>query len=195
MVVAGGVAQVDLSSAFRGEPDAAREAVTAVVQTLTGLPGVNAVTLRVEGQPIVESAKRTPLLYYASANGLMAVPAAVTTPRTAIDTYLSGKPAPELTGVPSDARLLAYDYDVDEGIVSLQFAYTPSIRTLAIEDPGRMRFVLLGLIATLTEFRDVRAVSLDFGGQTRLGLGECSDLLRTPQPRPALLNDERLLAW
>jgi hypothetical protein len=39
----------------------------------------------------------------------------------------------------------------------------------------------------------VRKVQIDFEGQTRLGLGQCSDLLRIPQPRPQLLNDERLL--
>jgi hypothetical protein len=68
------------------------------------------------------------------------------------------------------------------------------VRTLALEQPDRMRLSLLGLIATLTEFPSVRAVRLDFEGQTRLGLGQCSDLLGAPQPRPALLNDERLLA-
>jgi hypothetical protein len=64
---------------------------------------------------------------------------------------------------------------------------------LALDKPERMRLVLLGLIATLTEFPVVRTVQIDFQGQTRLGLGQCSDLLRTPQPRPQLLNDERLL--
>jgi hypothetical protein len=39
----------------------------------------------------------------------------------------------------------------------------------------------------------VQAVRIDFEGRTRLGLGQCSDLLRVPQPRPELLNDERLL--
>jgi len=56
-----------------------------------------------------------------------------------------------------------------------------------------MRLLLLGLIASLTEFPSVGAVRLDFEGQSRLGLGQCSDLLRTPQKRPELLNDERLL--
>ncbi len=53
--------------------------------------------------------------------------------------------------------------------------------------------VLLGLITSLTEFSPVRTVRLDFEGRTRLGLGQCGDLLRTPQPRPESLNDERLL--
>lgn len=131
---------------------------------------------------------------YPSANGLVASPAPATEPRAALAAYLSGPPAAELTGVPSDVRLLAYDFDAATGVLSLGFTYTPSMRTLALERPDRMRFLLLGLIASLTEFPEVRAVQLDFGGQGRLGLGECSDLLRTSQPRPALLNDERLLA-
>ena len=95
--------------------------------------------------------------------------------------------------MPADVRLLNYDYHAASRELSLGFSYTPSVRVLALEKPATMRTLLLGLIATLTEFPDVRAVRLDFGGQSRLGLGECSDLLRSPQPRPALLNDERLL--
>jgi len=133
------------------------------------------------------------MLYYASANGLVALPTAASGPRAALDAFLAGPPDPDLVGIPSDARLLGYDFDAGRRLLSLRFAYTPSIRTLALERPDRMRFVLLGIIATLTAFPDVGAVQLDFGGQSRLGLGECSDLLRTPQPRPALLNDERLL--
>ena len=95
--------------------------------------------------------------------------------------------------MPSDVRLLAYDYHAADRLLSIGFTYTSAVRTLAIEHPERMRMLLLGLIASLTEFPEVRAVRLDFGGQSRLGLGECSDLLRSPQPRPALLNDERLL--
>jgi hypothetical protein len=107
--------------------------------------------------------------------------------------YLEGAPEPELTGLPPDVQLLAYDYTQADGLLSLKLTYTASVREIALERPDRMRFLLLGLIASLTEFSEVRAVQLDFGGQTRLGLGECSDLLGTPQPRPTLLNDERLL--
>jgi hypothetical protein len=98
-----------------------------------------------------------------------------------------------MTGVPADVRLLTYDYDTRDRLLSIGFTYTSAVRTLALEKPERTRMLLLGLIASLTEFPDVRAVRLDFGGQSRLGLGECSDLLRSPQPRPALLNDERLI--
>jgi hypothetical protein len=90
-------------------------------------------------------------------------------------------------------KLLSYEHDPQEGSLSLDFSYTPSVRALAIERPDRMRTLLLGLITSLTEFPGVRTVRLDFEGQTRLGLGQCSDLLRSWQPRPALLNDERLL--
>jgi spore germination protein GerM len=188
-----GVAHIDLSSAFHGDPSRTHAAETAIVATMAALPGVRSVSLSVEGKPFVESASRAPLLYYASANGLLAVPVSATTPRAALTMYLSGPPDRALTGLPSDVRLLSYEHDPAGGSLSLNLSYTPSVRTLALEQPERMRMVLLGLITGLTEFSSVRTVRLDFEGQTRLGLGQCSDLLRTPQPRPELLNDERLL--
>ena len=191
--LAGGVAQVDLSAAFLAEHGDTQAAETAIVETMTALPGVTSVALSVEGKSLAESAKRVPLLYYASANGLVAVPASVTTPRAALMAYLSDPPDPEFTRLPPDVRLLMYEYDPDEGLLALNFTYTPSVHVLALDKPERMRLLLLGMIAGLTEFPQVRAVQLDFEGHSRLGLGQCSDLLRAPQPRPALLNDERLL--
>ena len=189
-----GVAHIDLSAAILGEPSQTRAAETAIIETMTALPGVTSVSLSVDGESRVASARRVPLLYYASANGLVAIPVSAITPRAALATYLSEPPDPGLTGLPTDVRLLAYEHDMDDGLLSLNLSYTPLVRTLALEQPERMRLLLLGLIASLTEFTSVRAVRLDFEGQTRLGLGQCSDLLRTAQPRPDLLNDERLLA-
>jgi spore germination protein GerM len=188
-----GVAQVDLSEALlTGQADA-RLAELAMIDTLTALPGVEAVSLSVEGRSIAERAVRRPLFYYPSANGLTAVPARATDPRSAVDELLAGSADPELTGLPRDVRILSYELDVPDGDLSINFTYTPSVRTLALEKPERMRLLLLGLITSLTEFPEVRTVRVDFEGQTRLGLGQCSDLLRSPQPRPALLNDERLV--
>ena len=189
----GGVARIDLSSAMLDDRVQAHAAETAIVETMTALPDVASVALSVNGRSAVDSARRTPLLYYASANGLVAVPTSATTPRAALAMYLSGPPGPGLTGLPSDVRLLSYAHDPADGLLSLNFGYTRSVRALALEQPERMRLLLLGLIASLTEFPPVRSVRLDFEGQTRLGLGQCSDLLRTKQPRPELLNDERLL--
>ena len=154
-----------------------------------GLPGRK----RTQWLPLGAPSTRTPLLYFASASGLVAIPVMALNPRDALQVYLSGPPAPELTGLPADVRLLAHEYNSADRLLSLKFSYTPSLRALAMDRPERMRTVLLGLIATLTEFPEIRTVQLDFGGQTRLGLGQCSDLLRTPQRRPTLLNDERLL--
>jgi spore germination protein GerM len=191
--IAGGMAHIDLSGAFLDGSSPPGLAKAAVIETMTALPGVSSVALSVEGNPVVTSANRTPLLYYASANGLVAVPAFISGPRAALEAYLSGPGDRELTGFPSDVQLLSYKYAETNRSLSLNFTYTPSIRTLALDKPERMRLVLLGLIASLTEFPEIRTVQLDFQGQTRLGLGQCSDLLRTPQPRPQLLNDERLL--
>ena len=191
--LADGVARVNLSAAFLGEHGDMQAAERAIVETMTALPGVTSVALSVEGKSLAESAMREPLLYYPSANGLVAVPASVTEPRAALAKYLSDPPDPALTSLPPDVRLLTYEYDPAGGLLSLNFTYTPSLHALALGKPERTRLLLLGLIAGLTEFPHVRAVQLDFEGRSRLGLGQCSDLLRTPQPRPALLNDERLL--
>jgi len=190
--VADGVAKVTLS----GSADALREAplgVPAIVATLTRVPGISRVAVTVDSVAATDAAQTVPLLYYPSTRGLIAVPTRAPDPRAALDAFLAGPPSSELTRLPSDARLLGAEFDDAEGVLALRFAYTSSVRTLALERPGQMRLLLLGLIATLTGYPDVRAVQLDFGGQSRLGLGECSDLLRTPQPRPTLLNDERLL--
>ena len=192
MDVVGHVAHVRLS----GPAQALRDAplgVPAIVATLTRVPGITRVALTVDGAAMTGSSARTSLLYYPSVRGLVALPTAAPDPRAALDAFLAGPSSPDLTGLPADARLLEYDFDRTDGILSLRFAYTPSVRALALERPDRMRFLLLGLIATLTGYPEVEAVQLDFGGQSRLGLGECSDLLRTPQQRPSLLNDERLL--
>jgi spore germination protein GerM len=187
------VAHIDLSAAILDDDAASDEARTAIVATMTALPGVTSVVLTAEGRTLEGPVSRTPLLYYASSGGLVAVPVPARTARDAIAIYMAGAPEPGLTAIPRDVRLLGYEHDPREGLVSLKFSYTPSLRELAIEQPGLMRTVLLGLIASLTEFPDVRAVRLDFEGQARLGLGQCSDLLGTPQPRPRVLNDERLL--
>ncbi len=189
--LAAGVAHIDLSAAMLAGRGGTAE--TAIVETMTALPEVSAVALSVEGTALAAPTARIPLLYYASPMGLAAIPGVASTPRDAIAMYMAGPPDTALTGVPRDVHLLKYTYDPTEGLVSLNFGYTPSLRTLALEKPDITRFVILGLIASLTEFRDVRAVRVDFGGQARLGLGQCSDLLRVPLPRPRLLNDERLL--
>ncbi len=140
---------------------------------MTALRGIGSVELGVDGQSRGHSVTRIPLIYFASAKGLVAIPTTAAKPREALERYLAGPPAPDLTGLPPDVQLLAHEYDSADGLLTLKFSYTPSLRAAAIERPERMRTVLLGLIATLTEFPEVRAVQLDFGGQTRLGLGQC----------------------
>jgi spore germination protein GerM len=190
--VVDGIARVNLSSAFLAGPVDTLTAEAAVVQTLTALAGIASVELNVEGKRLLEPTGRTPLLYYVSARGLVALPAAVADPREALDRLLSHDPDPGLTRFPDDLRVLRYEHD-PEGSLSLGFSYTPAVRALAMTRPETMRLLLVGLIATLTEFPHVRTVRVDFEGRSVLGLGHCSDLLNAPQPRPRLLNDERLL--
>src|SRR5215813_13270309 len=182
-----GLAHVNLSA----PPD--DRGVTAIVETLTALHGITSVELQVRDRKINAPERRVPLIYFASTKGLVAIPVNAAQPREALEMYLGGPPSPEIAGLPPDVRLLAYEYNSARRVLSLKFSYTSSLRVLAMDRPDRMRTVLLGLIASLTEFPEVRAVQLDLGGQTRVGLGQCSDLLRTPQTRPALFNDERLL--
>ena len=190
--ITGDIARVDLSGEIHGESET-NLAETSVVETMTALPGIDSVALSVNGKPAGEPAQRQPLLYFTSDDGLVAIPVSAATPQAVVDAYLASPADAQFTGLPRDVRLLNYEYDPAKRLASLNFSYTASIRTMAIEKPERIRFALLGLIASLTDFRQVRAVQLDFEGRTRLGLGQCSDLLRTPQPRPELLNDERLL--
>ena len=192
LTVSNGTATVDLTSAFLGASDAGA-ANAVVVQTLATVPGVRDVEILVEGRPHLSRTRRTPLAYYASLRGLAAEPLGAASPREAVDRYLQGPVSADLVGLPRDVTLLGIDVDAGEGLVSLRLRYTPAVRTLAIERPDTMRTVLLGLVATLTELPGVRWVRLDFEGHSQLGLGQCSDLLRTRQGRPRLLNDERLL--
>ena len=193
MTLVSGEAWVDLSSEFLAESEDTRAAEFSILETLTSLPDITSVAIGVEGEPVTESTERVPLVYLPSSNGLVALRALAATPKGALNRYVGSPPDPDLTLLPSDVRLLEYDYDGDDRLVSLNFSYTPSVRALALDKPERMRLLLLGLIAGLTEFPEVDAVRVEFEGHASLGLGECSDLLHSRQPRPGLLNDERLL--
>ena len=189
--VAGDVVRVDVSREWlTGDT---KIAAMALVATMTALSDVTAVTLSVEGQKLFDSVKRAPLLYYPSDRGLVATTTTAADPRAALMRYLSQQPEEGPGGLPADVKIVTYEH-APNGLLLVTLSYTSSVRALALEQPAHVRLALLGLIASLTEFPDVRAVQLDFEGRTRLGLGECSDLLGTPQERPALLNDERLLA-
>jgi spore germination protein GerM len=194
--VVDGVAVVTLQGSLVDTPEDIDTATLAIVQTLTTISGIDAVTLRLGHHVVTTSTRRRPLLYFAAPDGLTAVTTMATTPHGAVEAYLTGPPsgpftAPPLVGLPRDVRLLGYSF-VD-GLVSVNLSYSPSVRTLALERPDTMRTVILGLIASLTEQAGVRAALVDFEGRSQLGLGECSDLLRRPLPRPRLLNDERLV--
>jgi spore germination protein GerM len=186
---AGGV-QLDLSADFlRGDPELS---TLALRQTLASWPGVDDVTISVDGAPMA-SALRSHVLYFPRADLLVAIPTNAESPRQALATFLDGPSHPGLTGLPADTHLISYKFDPSNGLLSLNLAYSASLREFAIDHPETMRRILLGLIATLTDFPEVQAVMIDFEGHARLGLGQCADLLRTPQIRPTVLNDQRLM--
>ncbi|MEH6473693.1 MAG: hypothetical protein V7752_20920, partial [Halopseudomonas sp.] len=87
-----------------------------------------------------------------------------------------------------------YRLDPLEGGVSLDFSYTESLRQLGLDHPEATRNILIGLIAALTQFPEIEHVTLGFQGRSQLGLGQCASLIGTPQFKPNILNDERLLS-
>lgn len=142
----------------------------------------------------VEAPEPSPLLYYVAGELIVAIPTVADGPRAALAAYLAGPADAGLAGLPADVRLLGYEHDARNGLLRVNLSYSPAVRALATDEPETMRRVLLGLIATLTSHPEVQAVMLDFEGRARLGVGQCAELLRTPQRRPDVLNDARLLA-
>jgi len=206
--VAAGVAYVDLAGAAVTALDAQTTAVAvqALEQTLLALPQLDLVVFTVDGRPwtaltdakVEAAARQDVLLYYVYGDYLAPVTVALQGEgdllQQIVQTYLQGPPAEQpLTGLPPDTRLLALTFNQENGLVYVNFSYTPAVRDLALAAPHQMRLLLTALIYTLTEQPGVKAVMLDFEGQSQLGLGQCSSLLRTPQIRPAILNDERLM--
>jgi spore germination protein GerM len=204
------VAYVDLSNVFlidRAEEDIA-QAVAAVEKTLTALPEVEDVILMVEGQPLEETTDIQPALAEDSSGTLYFVygdyltpvedmiPGEANIPRLAMEAYLQGPPSDGLlAGLPPGTELLNFDFDPNNGLAYVNLTYTEEIRALAIAEPEKMTRTLTSIITTLTEFPEVHAVMLDFEGHAQLGLGQCRSLLRTPQSRPTILNDERTVGF
>lgn len=177
--------------------------VTAVGKTLMALPEIEDVRVTVEGQPLeaagvgsAPTGNTTVTLYFTYQDYLVPIdqplPGGSNTPRRAMEAYLQGPPSDgSLAGLPSGTELLAFDFDPDNGLAYVNMTYTEDVRALAIAEPEQVRLILTSIIFTLTEFPQIQAVMLDFEGHAQLGLGQCRDLLRTPQVRPAVLNDER----
>ncbi len=183
----GGAARLDVTAGGVGDAPLAR---LALAQTLAAWPGGAAAELMLEGAP----AEAGRLLHYVAGELIVAVPTDAAGPRAALEAYLAGPADAGLTGLPAEVRLLGYALDGRNGLLRVELSYGPAVQALATERPETMRRALLGLIATLTAFPEVQAVMLDFEGHARLGVGQCADLLRTPQTRPEALNDARLLA-
>lgn len=158
-------------------------------QTIAAWPEEAAVEGLVTGAGVA-----SPLLFFVAGELVVAVPSAASTPREALAAYLGGPAEAGLVGLPADVEVLGYEHDGRNGLLRVNLSYSPAVRALATEEPETMRRVLLGLIATLTAYPEVQAVMLDFEGRARLGVGQCAELLRTPQRRPDVLNDARLLA-
>lgn len=168
-------------------------AVDAFVATAIDASGADTASVHYNGHPVAIDVSRPAMLYFASPGGLVAVSGTHRTARAALEAYLTS-PLPETAvRLPADVAVRDVTFDADTGLVTLGFSFPESLHALAVESPAAARTVLLGLIATLTDVPGVRVVRLDFDGRARLGLGQCSDLLRTPQPRPRVLNDERVL--
>ena len=165
-----------------------------LARTIQEFQDVESVQLLVNGSllgDISVTSPRSHSIYYTYDSYLVPTTNGYTSPQEAIAQYLIGPdPGSGLEGLPEDVRLLEYRFDATRGLVYVNFTYTESVRRLALSDVSRMRRTLIGIVTTLTDFDEVKAVMLDFQGHTRLGLGQCADLLRAPQIRPKALNDE-----
>jgi hypothetical protein len=168
----------------------------ALFQSLASWPGADDVEVTVGGAVLDDEGSSGHLVHFydEALDMLVAHPVPATSPREVLEVYLDGPGTAGLVGLPDDVRLLAFSLDRSRDLLSLDFTYLPSVRSLAVDHPQAMRRVLEGLIATLTTgFPEIGAVWLDFEGHEALGLGQCADLLRTAQTQPEVLNDERLL--
>lgn len=168
-------------------------AVAAVAATAIDASGATTASVTYNGRPVATRIPRPPMLYFASPGGLVVVRGDHRTVREALEAYRSSALPESARRLPGDVQVRGVSIDEDAGLVTLRFSFPESLHTLAVESPSLARTVLLGLIATVTDVPGIRAAQLDFDGRARLGLGQCSDLLRTPQARPRVLNDERVL--
>jgi spore germination protein GerM len=187
-----------LSVNLSGDPARFRspDVAESIRLSLTSWSAVEEVDFKVNGRPVDLSSNTSHRLFYwnPSRDMLVAQPAAATDPREVLVEYLAGSSDPDLFGLPSDIQIVGFDLNAQNGLLTLDFTFLPSLRTFALDNPEGMRRVLEGLIATMTTtFPEVDGVYLDFEGQAMLGLGHCADLLRSLQLPPDVLNDERLL--
>jgi hypothetical protein len=156
-------------------------------------PDVEEIRLSVEGTELDPVPGRLLFFYDAARNMLVAEPTPATSARDVLARYLQGPSDSRLIGVPPDVAVLQFESSPGSGLIKLNFRYTDSLREMATEDGDAMRRVLEGLIATLTVGSpETHFAYLDFEGHATLGLGQCANLLRTVQPIPEVLNDERL---
>lgn len=168
--------------------------VPALWHTMRSLPDVQKIHISVAGKALaLPPADRRMLFFYSlSQSRLVSVPANARSHMEALKIYLQGTGDTSLIGLPADVQMLGYEFDPIRSSLALNFSFTSSLRQLGTEHPESTRSLLLGLIATLTQFPEVETVTLEFDGHSRLGLGECASLIGTPQTQPMVLNDERL---
>ncbi len=189
----GSYLSVDLSGTYANE--ASPLSHEALYQSMRSWPGVDQVSVTIDGLPL-ETNTSGHLLYFYDETLDMLV--AQTTNRVRVGdllaVYLEGPDDPRLTGLPADIESLSVDLASND-LLTLGFTFRQSLRSFAIDHPESVRRVLEGLIATFsTGFPDVGGILLDFEGHNTLGLGQCANLLNTAQLMPEVLNDERLLS-
>jgi hypothetical protein len=184
---------IDVSGEFLEDPPAfARHAL---VHSMASWPGVEEVTVSVDGVELEPMTTNRLLFFYDPGRDVLAAkPTSAATGRDILAEYLAGSGDARLTGLPLDVEVLQFESAPGSGLIKLNFRYTDSLRAMATDDGEGMRRTLEGLIATLTTATpETNFVYLDFEGHATLGLGQCANLLRTVQPTPEVLNDERLL--
>jgi hypothetical protein len=184
---------VDLSGTYA--TNASPLSHEALYQSMRSWPGVDQVSVTVDGVPLETNTSGHLLYFYDETHDMLV---AQTTNRVRVGdllaVYLEGPDDPRLTGLPADIESLSIDLASND-LLTLGFTFRESLRSFAVDHPESVRRVLEGLIATFsTGFPDVGGILLDFEGHNTLGLGQCANLLNTAQLMPEVLNDERLLS-
>ncbi|QIB64987.1 GerMN domain-containing protein [Kineobactrum salinum] len=169
------------------------DSLFALKASMLSLPQIKRVKFELHTPPIAVAAeeddRQVVYLYNFAHQQIETVMVPTSGPSTTLQAFLDLGAQSDSQGFPSDVTVSNYRYTPLDRALNVDFSYTPSLRQLALDNPNSIRGLLVGLIATLTQFNQIQQVTLTFGQHTKLGAGQCATLIGTPQPQPLILNE------